>query len=119
MTKQKRRALRMPRSLGLGDLDWDEMNLTELVQLAQFNEIPGASMGVPRPVLIHALKNMEPIGDPPPMDKIRSRYSAWLRRHWSRVRLQMKKGWCPDCFQSCDVQVAKCWIRNRDQVGTG
>lgn len=115
--KKRKRALRMPKSLGLGDLKYEEMNLTELVQLAQFNEIPGASMGVPRPILIQALKNLEPIGDAPPLDRIRTKYSRWLNRHWGIFQLQMKKSWCPDCFQSCDAQVAKCWIRNRDQVG--
>lgn len=108
------------------DIPFDELNTTELVTLAAFCDIPGASLAVPRELLIEALRTMSPVpGAEAPLDRTRARIHEWINRHWSRVAGSATFARCPNCFKdrACalievqeadcpDVQTIFCLIQN-------
>lgn len=112
--KKRRRIIRRPRVQHPDGVDYESMNRTELVQLAQFNEIPGANMGTPREILIWALKEMQPIGENP-IDKKRDKLKWFLNRYWSVAGPQMPFQRCPNCELSTDAQVALCYVPNKNK----
>jgi hypothetical protein len=111
MPKKAKKAKAEPKTFEPGIL-----NQTELFQLCQMNDIPGASMAVPRKLLIQALKNKEPIDSVNPIDSWRFKMSAWLRRNWGKAAMQAESERCPNCSESCDVQVVKCYLENMHRI---
>ena len=99
------------------DYDLDSMNHSELVQLANYNGL-NASRAAPREVLIEHLKTFTRFEERP-FDGMRHDLSQWLQRWWSRLRMQMPKKVCPDCFQCRDAQILDCYSRNRANIEGG
>jgi aminoglycoside phosphotransferase family enzyme len=97
--------------------DWDEvMNHTELVELARFNDIPGASKAASREELIESIHEMKPVETENPIDGLRNRMSKWLKRYWDVFRSQVTHEECPECHKCCDLRVIDCYLSNEDQI---
>lgn len=97
-------------------IDYDALNTTELVQIAQFNEIPGASKAVPREILVHVLKRLEAIEVENPMDRIRRRLVAWFTKFWPKLAMQVPLREPADAQHFSDMEAAKFWVKNRDRI---
>ncbi len=112
--KLPRVIVRRPKPV-IEEADLSLLNQTELAQLAQFNEIPGAHLGIPREQLIHALNHMKELGEDP-FAKKRKKFSAFIRRYWDIVELQLPSTVCPNC-ESCpgDARIAMCYIPNQEK----
>jgi hypothetical protein len=89
----------------------DSLNHSELVLLANFNGL-NASRAAPREVLIDHLQTFTPFEERP-FDWMREALNTWLVRWWNRLRMQMPKKVCPDCYQCRDAQILDCYSRNR------
>jgi hypothetical protein len=111
----------------------EEFNYTELVAIAEHNEIPGFhqdgnTKGIPREVLEQMIANLEPCPRPEPLMNYRERITEWAHRWWSRLQPQIQPGYtqCPKCvegqekkgvFRRCsDVQVMDCYLRNERSI---
>lgn len=99
------------------DPDWENMNHTELVQLASWVGLEGVSHGISRELLISALDAFEQVpGAANPMDIHRKKLSGFLTRNWSKCEMQVPYERCPRCTLSSDAQVAKCYLENQHQI---
>lgn len=96
-------------------IDLDQLNDSELVRLCQWVGIE-ASRSWPRKLLVHTLENFEASDFEDPIDKYRYRLSEWLKMHWKRIRMQMDKKVCPDCYLCRDLQVLECYNDNRRKI---
>jgi hypothetical protein len=99
-------------------LDLDELNHTELVALAKWCGLP-ASRGMPRWMLKQSLETFTPASVDIPVDNLRAALSAWLKKYWGTLRMQMPKKVCPDCFKCKDLQVLDCYAMNEAQIKPG
>lgn len=104
---------RMPEA----DFDLDALNHSELVQLANFNGL-NASRAAPREVIIEHLVTFTPFEERP-FDWMRNSLNKWMLRWWKRLRMQMPKKVCPDCYQCRDSQILDCYQRNRKNIEGG
>jgi hypothetical protein len=95
-------------------VDFEQMNHSELIQLANFNEL-NASRATPREMVIEALQTFTPF-PARPFDGMRISLNKWLTRWWDALRMQMPKKVCPDCFQCRDAQILACFERNRSNI---
>ena len=108
----------------------DQLNTTELVALAVFNELPGfppagAPKGYPRKVLIEALMKLESPKIPPPMMDERVNINKFVSSRWGNFKSQAPYRQCPECslgkidrkvdeYVRCsDLQVSECWVKNK------
>ncbi len=98
------------------ELEETRVNDSELVALCRMNDIPGASRAWTRETCIRALKKLEDPQQPNPLDPSRKKLSAFLRRHWGKTAMQLESERCPNCQDSCDLQVAKCYLENYHQL---
>lgn len=95
---------------------FEELNHTELWQMAKRIGIAGASPIATREELTRALDQLEHAEVPDPVDSFRDAYSTWLRDNWDRVQMQMPREHCPDCHLSSDMEMADCWLDNGHRV---
>ena len=94
-----------------------DMNHTELVQLAKFGGIPGASKAAPREVLVKALRTNTPINISNPVDRFKARLSEWIKRWWSsKFRSQAIYPECPDCELCGDLRALDCFETNESEI---
>lgn len=96
--------------------DFDQLNHTELWQMARRVGISGANPATPRELLVQALENFEDIPMEDPTAPLRERFSNFLKGNWDRLQMQMQKDHCPDCHLSSDVEFADCWLDNQHRV---
>jgi hypothetical protein len=96
-------------------VDLVELNHSELVLLAKWCGLP-ASRGMPREMLIEELENFTPTEVPVPFDEKREALSAWIKNHWSTLRMQMPKKVCPNCHQCKDLQILDCYTKNEKHI---
>jgi len=94
----------------------DDLNDSEIVLLCHWVGIK-ASRAWPRPLLIHALENFEPIEVEQPLDDERRKMSQFLQRWWERVRMQVAKKVCPNCFECREMQILDCYTKNKKHIG--
>lgn len=110
----------------------DELNLTELSELAARNDIPGfnsvgVAKGYPRHVILYALRNLESPGADPAMTTERDTIQRYVKKHWERFRSQAPYKQCPWCLEGwvdkngvkvrcTDLQVADCYAKNADML---
>lgn len=111
----------------------DQFNTSELVEIAKHCEIPGfhgsgATKGYPREVVKRAILTLEPPEAPPAALDERERIRKFAKRHWQRIKSQVKYRRCPECIdgkedrktgklERCsDVQATDCFIRNEPQL---
>jgi hypothetical protein len=97
------------------NIDLSELNHTELVLLARWNDLP-ASRAIPRGVLESSLRTFVPVDVPIPLDDKRKEMSDWLKRWWDMVRMQVAKKVCPACEKCSDLQVVDCYTRNESNI---
>lgn len=95
----------------------DALNHTELVQLANYNGL-NASRAAPREVVIEHLRSFTPFEERP-FDWMRDAMHKWLVRWWSRLRMQVPKKVCPDCYMCRDAQILDCYSSNRANIEGG
>lgn len=95
---------------------FEEMNHTELWQMAKRVGIWGASAAAPREALVEALQKLEHIDMVEPLNLYRQRFSQWLRDNWDRLQMQMPTEHCPNCHLSSDMEMANCWLDNHHRV---
>ena len=105
--------VRKPKQL-IENVDLSLLNTTELVALAVRNDIPGANRGTPRTTLIRALEEMSEIGEHPLKDK-REKFSAFVKKYWDIVQMQLPSTVCPNCHLCSDVRVGMCYIPNKHE----
>jgi hypothetical protein len=99
-------------------VDLQSLNQSELILLAKWNDLP-ASRAMSREMLIDSLENFHPVDAPMPVDDLRKLVSTWLTRNWDRVRMQLPKKVCPDCFKCRDLQVLNCYTKNESLIKPG
>lgn len=111
-----------------GSVDYEEMNHTELVQMAQFCEIPGASAACTREELIHAIQHLESLDVVNPVDKIRRRLAALLSApgNWGRFQMQVSSILAPvmagdepvpsDAKRLSDMGAINLWNHNKQHI---
>jgi len=96
---------------------WQDLNLTELVDLARDFE-PDAHRGLGRAAILEILTNGKSTTALPSyrVDKYRVRIMQYLDANWERVEPLLN---CPArsrdpraCFNCLDVQVAECSLNN-------
>ena len=97
-------------------MDLDELNITELLQLAQ-EENPNAHRGVSRDILVRIINGEEISLPPRKVDKTRLQIMEYINTYWAQVK-PLVQG-CPArtqdpraCFQCSDVQVVECALTN-------
>lgn len=96
---------------------WDELNHTELVQLAQRVGFVGVTRAVPREEVILALQTWNLPETKDPLEAMRDKYIDWINRRKDRVGMQMPRGFfCPQCHICPDAQFADCWIDNHHRI---
>lgn len=95
---------------------FEDLNQTELWQMARRVGIAGACQATPREYLVEALETLEDIPMTDPTEGHRTRFVNWLGRNWDRLQMQMQGDHCPNCDQSCDVEFADCWLDNQHRV---
>lgn len=106
--------------------DYEQLNDTELVTLANRSRIEGAHRGVPRHVLIEALKAFEHVEIEDPISRIRVRINDWVTRPevWGRMQSGLPYGdklatgfkGCPDCKNCPATMAVDCWLDNQHQI---
>lgn len=99
-----------------------QMNMTELVELAQETH-PEAHRGLSREVLEAIITNTPETGPTLPEKKVnrhRLRIMNFVQEHWEQVKPMLT---CPArtgdpraCFNCTDVQVVECVTTNRDNI---
>jgi hypothetical protein len=97
------------------EIDFDELNTTELLALSKMVGIPGASSAASRAVLVDALTNLKPIIVPNPVEETKVRLIQWMKRYWHKIRMQTPEN-VFDLLQQSDFQVAFFYLKNRDQM---
>jgi hypothetical protein len=97
---------------------FEDLNDTELVALARFNDIRGAGRAVPRDTLIQALQSYTDIPTHSPLDWLRADMSAWLKDGWKKrsFQLQALSNRCPNCWASTDLQALACHHSNEEKI---
>ena len=97
-------------------VDLDDLNDSELVQLCYWVGIK-ASRAWPRALLLSSLENFEPVDIEQPLDKERYSMSEFLKLYWDRVRMQVGKKVCPNCFECREIQILDCHTKNKRHIG--
>jgi hypothetical protein len=77
--------------------DLQELNTTELFHMASRLGIQGATLAVPRSLLIEAIKNLDHVPMQNPTEIERKRCSDFWVSKWDVVQMQMQKPHCPNC----------------------
>ena len=95
---------------------FEELNHTELWQMARRIGICGAGPAAPREALVAALETLEDIPLEDPTEATRTRFSNFLKGNWDKLQMQMPKEHCPNCHLSSDVEFADCWLDNQHRV---
>lgn len=95
--------------------DLDELNMTELVEMAWFAN-PGAHRGLPRSVLIDIIKGADVDLPVRQIDVWRGKLFTFCDTHWTQVKpflsCPMKTRKPNACFNCLDAQVAECTLTN-------
>jgi len=95
------------------EVDFDEINHTELVKLCHWVGMPNVSRAIPRDMIIQTLEQLDVIDIHNPVDKKREELSNWMKRYWSVLEMQVRKSECPDCTLCGDLQVVECHTDNK------
>jgi len=97
-------------------MELDEMNLSELVLLAQ-DEEPSAHRGLGREALISIAEGEEVTLPVREVDRVRLYIMEFILDHWTQVKPLLD---CPAqtkapraCFSCTDIQVAECALENK------
>lgn len=94
----------------------DEINKSELVELAREDGLGNLSRGNPSASLLEALEG----GDVPEncrLDEQRETMQRHIKRNWRRIRTQL-----PTCNGTCttfgcpDAVVLGCWLKFRNEI---
>ena len=96
-------------------IDFDEMNHTELVELAHWVGMKNFSRAIPRELIINALQTLDPMNFPNPVDRMRGSLKSWMIRYWDRIAMQVPKSECPNCELCNDFQAVECHTENKHQ----
>lgn len=97
--------------------DLAQVNHTELVQLCRLlNPDGNAHMGMKRTVLEEILLGVVPDDAGNQVDKYRAKLSAFIQRHWDKIRDQMEMNCTGDCYQCHDLMVLGCFVTNADHL---
>lgn len=97
------------------EIDYESLNHTELLALAQLVGIPGASAAATRSMLIDALQTLEPIRLQNPMAVTRTKLLKWIKRHWDKLQMQIPEDY-EARLSASDSQVAFYYLKNKDQI---
>lgn len=109
----------------------DRFNTTELLMIAENNDLPGlikggSSKGYSRATLIGMLESLGPAPQEPLLE-IRKKLEDFLRRNWRRFQSQKPREQCPNCIhgierekggflRSSDMQAADCYLKNKKKI---
>ncbi len=106
-------------------LDFDELNHSELVAIARFNEIE-ACRGTPREVIVQHLQELEPIDEQDPYVPIREQLHRWMTYHWNTVKSAVGTKFMPerlvvpehipDKGLVSNLEVLALWAQNEHQI---
>lgn len=96
-------------------IKWESLNHSELIALARWNDLP-ASRGHSREELIQSLQTLTPLEKHNQFDAMRTSMSNWLVRWWDKVRMQVPKKVCPNCFECRDIQILSCYSKNEASI---
>jgi hypothetical protein len=97
------------------EVNFDELNHSELVLLANWNQL-GATRANTREEIIQALEIMQPLNTPAAFRDEAERLSAWINLHWNVFQMQVGKRVCPNCDQCSDLQNLECYRLNRSRL---
>lgn len=99
-------------------VDYDEFNHSELVSLAHFNDVRGASRAVPREDLINAIERHEDLPQNTVLHRIREEFAAWVKAHWdTQLRMQIKEPGISDEGVTCsDLQLLAYYMANEEDI---
>ena len=96
----------------------DELNHSELIQVAQNCDIQGACRATSREVIIQHLNDFSDIEVRNPLLDMRKSMSGFLKDAWEdNLDIQKPPGRpCPECLLCTDLQIIACYAANKDQI---
>jgi hypothetical protein len=99
-------------------VNYDELNHSELVSLANFNDVRGASRAVPREDLIRAIETHTDLPQTTVLHTIREEFAAWVKAHWdTQLRMQIKEPGISDKGVTCsDLQLLNYYMANEEDI---
>lgn len=109
-----------------GEVDFDELSHTELVNMAHYCGIHGACRGTPREVLIQSLSTLEQVEEENPFLDLRELLNRWLTYYWPQFMQAVGTKALPpglkqpkdilDCRKISDFEVVGLWAKNAHQI---